>query len=252
MGSEVYHHLKRLAKEQYGPSAGNVGDEGGVAPDIDTAEDALDMIVEAINICGYEGRVKVGIDSAPSVFYKDGKYDLNFKEPNSDPSHWLSPAQLAEYYHSLLKKYPIISLEDPYAEDDWSSWSAFLKTVNVQIIADDLTCTNKTRIARAIEEKSANTLLLKLNQIGTLTESIEAANQAFDGGWGVMISHRSGETEDPFIADLVVGLRCGQIKSGALSRSERLAKYNELLRIEEELGDDCIYAGHRFHDGNKL
>nr|CAI6813996.1 CMF_HP1_G0054180.mRNA.1.CDS.1 [Saccharomyces cerevisiae] len=113
MGSEVYHHLKILAKEQYGPSAGNVGDEGGVAPDIDTAEDALDMIVEAINICGYEGRVKVGIDSAPSVFYKDGKYDLNFKEPNSDPSHWLSPAQLAEYYHSLLKKYPIISLEDP-------------------------------------------------------------------------------------------------------------------------------------------
>ncbi|CAI4902414.1 ADS_G0052150.mRNA.1.CDS.1 [Saccharomyces cerevisiae] len=194
MGSEVYHHLKILAKEQYGPSAGNVGDEGGVAPDIDTAEDALDMIVEAINICGYEGRVKVGIDSAPSVFYKDGKYDLNFKEPNSDPSHWLSPAQLAEYYHSLLKKYPIISLEDPYAEDDWSSWSAFLKTVNVQIIADDLTCTNKTRIARAIEEKCANTLLLKLNQIGTLTESIEAANQAFDAGWGVMISHRSGET----------------------------------------------------------
>ncbi|CAI4780467.1 BAH_G0051930.mRNA.1.CDS.1 [Saccharomyces cerevisiae] len=153
MGSEVYHHLKILAKEQYGPSAGNVGDEGGVAPDIDTAEDALDMIVKAINICGYEGRVKVGIDSAPSVFYKDGKYDLNFKEPNSDPSHWLSPAQLAEYYHSLLKKYPIISLEDPYAEDDWSSWSAFLKTVNVQIIADDLTCTNKTRIARAMEEK---------------------------------------------------------------------------------------------------
>ncbi|CAI4809017.1 BAF_collapsed_G0054110.mRNA.1.CDS.1 [Saccharomyces cerevisiae] len=131
MDSEVYHHLKILAKEQYGPSAGNVGDEGGVAPDIDTAEDALDMIVKAINICGYEGRVKVGIDSAPSVFYKDGKYDLNFKEPNSDPSHWLSPAQLAEYYHSLLKKYPIISLEDPYAEDDWSSCSAFLKTVNL-------------------------------------------------------------------------------------------------------------------------
>ncbi|AJT89444.1 Err1p [Saccharomyces cerevisiae YJM1199] len=252
MGSEVYHHLKILAKEQYGPSAGNVGDEGGVAPDIDTAEDALDMIVEAINICGYEGRVKVGIDSAPSVFYKDGKYDLNFKEPNSDPSHWLSPAQLAEYYHSLLKKYPIISLEDPYAEDDWSSWSAFLKTVNVQIIADDLTCTNRARIARAIEEKCANTLLLKVNQIGTLTESIAAANQAFNAGWGVMISHRSGETEDPFIADLVVGLRCGQIKSGALSRSERLAKYNQILRIEEELGDDCIYAGHRFHDGNKL
>ncbi|CAI4824759.1 BDM_1a_G0052810.mRNA.1.CDS.1 [Saccharomyces cerevisiae] len=226
MGSEVYHHLKILAKEQYGPSAGNVGDEGGVAPNIDSAEDALDMI--------------------------NGKYDLNFKDPNSDPSKWLSPAQLAEYYHSLLKKYPLISLEDPYAEDDWASWSSFFNTVNVQIIADDLTCTNRARIARAIEEKCANTLLLKVNQIGSLTESIAAANQAFNAGWGVMISHRSGETEDSFIADLVVGLRCGQIKSGALSRSERLAKYNQILRIEEELKGNCVYAGRRFHDGNKL
>lgn len=253
MGSEVYHHLKSLAMKKYGSSAGNVGDEGGVAPDIDTAEEALDLIVAAIKNAGHEGKVMIGLDSASSEFYKNGKYDLDFKNSKSDPKNFLTGQQLAEYYHSLLKKYPmIISLEDPFAEDDWQAWTDFFKTCPVQVIADDLTVTNPKRIRTAIDKDAADCLLLKVNQIGTLSESIEACNMAYKANWGVMVSHRSGETEDSFIADLVVGFRTGQIKDGAPARSERLAKYNQLLRIEEELGDKAIYAGEKFHFGFKL
>lgn len=247
MGSEVYHTLKLLAKKKYGQSAGNVGDEGGVAPDIQTAEEALDLIVDAIKSAGYEGKVKIAMDVASSEFYKDGKYDLDFKNPDSDKSKWLTGEQLANLYAELLKKYPIVSIEDPFAEDDWDAWSHFFKTVDIQIVADDLTVTNPARIKTAIEKKAANGLLLKVNQIGTLTESIQAANDSYKAGWGVMVSHRSGETEDTFIADLSVGLRSGQIKTGAPARSERLAKLNQILRIEEELGDKAIYAGLNFH-----
>lgn len=251
--SEIYHTLKSLAKKKLGPSAGNVGDEGGVAPDLTTAEEALDLIVEAINKAGYQGKVKIAMDSASSQFFKDGKYDLDFKNPNSDPSKWLSVKQLAEKYHELLKKYPLVFLEDPFAEDDWDAWTYFMESgVSVPIIADDLVCTNPQRIATAIKKNAANTLLLKVNQIGSLTETFEAAQEAYDAGWGILVSHRSGETEDSFIADLVVGLRTGEIKSGAPCRSERLAKYNQLLRIEEQLGDDCVYAGEKFHDAFKI
>ncbi|SCV02054.1 LAME_0G20252g1_1 [Lachancea meyersii CBS 8951] len=252
IGSEVYHNLKSLAKKKYGSSAGNVGDEGGVAPNLQTAEEALDLIVEAIKVAGHEGKVNIALDPASSEFYKDGKYDLDFKNPNSDKSKWLTGVQLADMYASLVKKYPIISIEDPFAEDDWEAWSHYFKTAGVQIVADDLTVTNRIRIKTAIEKKAADALLLKVNQIGTLTESIQAANDAYAAGWGVKVSHRSGETEDTFIADLVVGLRCGQIKTGAPARSERLAKLNQLLRIEEELGPKAIFAGNNFHSGQKL
>lgn len=248
-GSEVYHHLKSLAKAKYGTSAGNVGDEGGVAPDIHTAEEALDLITDAIEKAGYTGKVSIAIDAASSEFYKDGKYDLDFKNPNSDPSKWLTGQELADLYLKLINKYPIVSLEDPFAEDDWEAWSKFYPSVagKTQIVGDDLTVTNVVFLTKAIEQKAADALLLKVNQIGTVTESITAAKQSYDAKWGVMVSHRSGETEDTFIADLSVGLRSGQIKTGAPARSERLAKLNQILRIEEELGDKAVYAGSKFH-----
>jgi len=247
-GSEVYQKLKSLAKKKYGQSAGNVGDEGGVAPDIQTAEEALDLIAAAIEEAGYTGSVSIAMDVASSEFYKEDakKYDLDFKNPESDPEKWITYEQLADMYKSLAAKYPIVSIEDPFAEDDWEAWSYFFKTSDFQIVGDDLTVTNPIRIKKAIELKSCNALLLKVNQIGTLTESIQAAKDSYAAGWGVMVSHRSGETEDVTIADIVVGLRAGEIKTGAPARSERLAKLNQILRIEEELGKNAIYAGENF------
>jgi enolase len=254
IGSEVYHTLKSLTKKKYGTSAGNVGDEGGVAPDIGSPKEALDLIVDSIKQAGYEGAVSIALDTASSEFYKDGKYDLDFKNPNSDESKWLTGQQLADLYAELINEYPIVSLEDPFAEDDWEAWTHFSAKINnkIQIVGDDLTVTNPLRIKTAIEKKACNALLLKVNQIGSLTESIEAANQSFGDNWGVMVSHRSGETEDTTIADLSVGLRAGQIKTGAPARSERLAKLNQILRIEEELGDKAIYAGKDFRIASTL
>ncbi|KAF2842778.1 enolase [Patellaria atrata CBS 101060] len=253
-GAEVYQKLKSLAKKKYGQSAGNVGDEGGVAPDIQTPEEALDLITEAIEQAGYTGSINIAMDVASSEFYKteEKKYDLDFKNPDSDKSKWLSYEQLADLYKSLAQKYPIVSIEDPFAEDDWEAWSYFFKTSDFQIVGDDLTVTNPEFIKKAIELKSCNALLLKVNQIGTITEAIQAAKDAFGAGWGVMVSHRSGETEDVTIADIVVGLRAGQIKTGAPARSERLAKLNQILRIEEELGDQAIYAGGNFRTAVNL
>jgi len=253
-GSEVYHILKALAKKKYGQSAGNVGDEGGVAPDIHSPEEALELITEAIEKAGYTGQVNIAMDVASSEFYKEEekKYDLDFKNPDSDKSKWLTYEQLADLYKDLAKKYPIVSIEDPFAEDDWEAWSYFFKTSNFQIVGDDLTVTNPLRIKKAIELKSCNALLLKVNQIGTITESIQAAKDSYAAGWAVMVSHRSGETEDVTIADIVVGLRSGQIKTGAPARSERLAKLNQILRIEEELGSNAVYAGENFRTAVNL
>ncbi|KMU82177.1 enolase 1, partial [Coccidioides immitis H538.4] len=253
-GSEVYHKLKALAKSKYGQSAGNVGDEGGVAPDIQTPEEALDLIAEAIEQAGYTGKVKIALDVASSEFYKpeEKKYDLDFKNPNSDKSKWVTYEELSDLYKKLASKYDIVSIEDPFAEDDWEAWSYFFKTSNIQIVADDLTVTNPIRIKKAIDLKACNALLLKVNQIGTLTESIQAAKDSYADGWGVMVSHRSGETEDVTIADIVVGLRSGQIKTGAPARSERLAKLNQILRIEEELGSSAVYAGENFRTAVNL
>jgi len=247
-GAEVYQKLKSLAKKKYGQSAGNVGDEGGVAPDIETAEEALELVSAAIKEAGYEGKVKIAMDVASSEFYKVDakKYDLDFKNPDSDPTKWITYEQLAAQYKELASKYPIVSIEDPFAEDDWEAWQYFYKTSDFQIVGDDLTVTNPEFIKKAIDTKACNALLLKVNQIGTISEAIQAAKDAFGAGWGVMVSHRSGETEDVTIADIAVGLRAGQIKAGAPARSERVAKLNQLLRIEEELGEGAIYAGAKF------
>ncbi|KAI9752495.1 MAG: hypothetical protein M1815_000455 [Lichina confinis] len=253
-GAEVYQQLKTLAKKKYGQSAGNVGDEGGVAPDIQSPDEALELITEAIEKAGYTGEMKIAMDVASSEFYKseEKKYDLDFKNPDSDKSKWLSYEQLADLYTDLTERYPIVSIEDPFAEDDWEAWSYFYKMVDTQIVGDDLTVTNPKFIKKAIELKSCNALLLKVNQIGTLTEAIQAAKDAYAADWGVMVSHRSGETEDVTIADIVVGLRAGQIKTGAPCRSERLAKLNQILRIEEELGDNAVYAGKDFQTAVKM
>ncbi|TPX35073.1 phosphopyruvate hydratase [Synchytrium microbalum] len=246
IGTEVYHTLKNVIKKKYGQDATNVGDEGGFAPNIQDNREGLDLLVAAIAQAGYTDKVKIGMDVAASEFFKDGKYDLDFKNSASDPSKFLSGVELGDLYRSFIKDYPIVSIEDPFDQDDFESYASLHKSETIQIVGDDLTVTNPERIQMAIEHKACNGLLLKVNQIGTVTESIRAAKLANSDGWGVMVSHRSGETEDTFIADLVVGLGSGQIKTGAPCRSERLAKYNRLLVIEEELGANCIYAGVNF------
>ncbi|KAF9145625.1 phosphopyruvate hydratase [Linnemannia schmuckeri] len=253
IGSEVYHTLKSVIKKKYGQDATNVGDEGGFAPNIQDNAEGLDLLVDAIEKAGYTGKVKIGMDVAASEFLtKNNKYDLDFKSADSDASKHLAGEQLAQLYQEFTAKYPIVSIEDPFDQDDWSAWSHLTGATDIQIVGDDLTVTNPARIATAIEKKACNALLLKVNQIGTITESIKAAVLSQQSGWGVMVSHRSGETEDFTIADIVVGLRTGQIKTGAPCRSERLAKYNQLLRIEEELAGDSVYAGENFRAAHLL
>jgi len=247
MGSEIYHHLKSVIKKKYGQDACNVGDEGGFAPNILENKEALELIKAAVAKAGFTDQIKIGMDVAASEFCKEGpKYDLDFKNPDSDPKDWLSPDELSKLYQEFIADYPIVSIEDAFDQDDWSAWTNFMATTEIQLVGDDLTVTNPKRIQTAVDTKACNALLLKVNQIGSVTESIEACKAAQDAGWGVMVSHRSGETEDTFIADLVVGLNAGQIKTGAPCRSERLAKYNQLLRIEEELGSAARYAGEYF------
>jgi len=247
IGAEVYHNLKSVIKKKYGQDATNVGDEGGFAPNIQDNREGLELLKVAIEKAGYTDKIEIGMDVAASEFYIDGKYDLDFKsKEGKDKSKILTGAQLADLYIEFTKNYPIVSMEDVFDQDDWESWSSFLAKTECQIVGDDLTVTNPKRMKVAIEKKACNALLLKVNQIGSVTESIEACKLAQKSGWGVMVSHRSGETEDTFIADLVVGLCAGQIKTGAPCRSERLAKYNQLLRIEEELGENAVFAGKKF------
>lgn len=248
MGAEVYQTLKGVIKSQYGQDATNVGDEGGFAPNIQDNREGLELLKTAINKAGYEGKFKIAMDCAASEFYKesDNAYDLDFKNKDSDKSKWLQGSALTDLYLSFIKEYGVASIEDAFDQDDWANWVDLTSKAGIQIVGDDLTVTNPKRIKTAIEKKACNCLLLKVNQIGSVTESIRACNMAQEAGWGVMVSHRSGETEDTFIADLVVGLRTGQIKTGAPCRSERLAKYNQLLRIEEELGGEAKFAGEHF------
>lgn len=247
MGSEIYHTLKKIIKKDYGQNGTNVGDEGGFAPDINTEHQACQLLVKAIDESGYTGKVKIAIDAAASEFWveKEKGYDLGFKAPNRQV---MSTSAFIEYYGELIEKYPVVSVEDPLFENDFESWAEFTKKFGkkIQIVGDDLVVTNPSRIKMALHHQSCNALLLKMNQIGSIYESIAACNLAQNNGWNVMVSHRSGETEDNFIADLVVGLNAGQIKSGAPCRSERTSKYNQLLRIEEELGSKGEYYGKRW------
>ena len=249
MGCEVYAILKSVIKSKYGQDACNVGDEGGFAPSIQSNYEGVELLMEAIKRSGYEKEVKIGMDVAASEFLtKDGTYDLDFKTPNNDGKMKYAGPALADVYKDLAKKYPIVSIEDPFDQDDWENYTAFTAAIgkDVQVVGDDLLVTNVERIEEASAKKACNALLLKVNQIGSVTESINAVKLAKKNGWGVMTSHRSGETEDNYIADLAVGLCTGQIKTGAPCRSERLAKYNQLLRIEEELGSKAVYAGATF------
>jgi enolase len=236
-GAEVYHALKAVLKGK-GLSTG-LGDEGGFAPNLDSNRAALDLIVEAVETTGLSVGVDIALalDVAATEFFKDGSYQFEGKA--------MPGAQLVEYYTTLVESYPIVSIEDPLAEDDWEAWQAMTVQLDerVQLVGDDLFVTNPERLARGIEAGAANALLVKVNQIGTLTETFEAVELAHRHGYRCMMSHRSGETEDTTIADLAVALNCGQIKTGAPARSERVAKYNQLLRIEDELDDAARYAG---------
>jgi len=250
MGSEVYHNLKKEISSKYGQDACNVGDEGGFAPNILENKEGLDLLVSAIEKAGYTGKVKIGMDVAAAEFWKEDKkvYDLDFKTEGNDGSQCKTGEELLGVYEDFIANYPMVSIEDPFDQDDFGSYKTMTDKVGVgcQIVGDDLLVTNPTRVKKAIDEKACNALLLKVNQIGSITEAIEAVNMAKSAGWGVMTSHRSGETEDAFIADLAVGLKTGQIKTGAPCRSERLAKYNQLLRIEEDLGSSALYSGDKF------
>lgn len=256
IGAEVYHNLKKVIQKKYGMDATNVGDEGGFAPAIQDNREGLQLLMEAIEKAGHLGKVQLGMDVAASEFWipEERVYDLDFKSGPERPHTKLTGAELANLYAGFMKEYPIVSIEDPFDQDDWEAYTEMTKLVGdqVQIVGDDLLVTNTSRIKMAIEKKACNALLLKVNQIGSVKESLEAANMSVDNGWGVMVSHRSGETEDSFIADLVVGLGSGQIKTGAPCRSERTAKYNQLLRIEEQLGDKAVYAGANFRNPHFL
>ena len=247
IGCEVFHNLKKVIKSKFGGDATLIGDEGGFAPPCDV-ESGLQMIMEATEAAGYLDKVSVGLDVASSEFLVDGNnYDLDFKTTGADKdtSLTLTGDEMIALYKKLCNEYPIVTIEDPFDQNDWDNWTKICNEIGekVQIVGDDLTVTNPVKIQEAIEKGSANCLLLKVNQIGSISESIDAVKLSKQNGWGVMTSHRSGETEDNYIADLAVGLCTGQIKTGAPCRGERTAKYNQLLRIERELGSKAVYAG---------
>ncbi len=241
MVSECYHHLAKLLKEKFGAGGALIGDEGGFAPpQLSDVNERLDLMLKAVENAGFDGLMHIALDPASSEFFNKGKYKIGKKA--------FSGNQLVDFYVDLCKKYPIISIEDGLAEDDWSSWIELTKKIGtkVQIVGDDLFVTNTKRIKKGIKLGAANSVLIKLNQIGTVSETLNAIKMAQDNGWTAIISHRSGETEDSFIADLVVGTSASQIKTGAPARSDRNAKYNQLIRIQEELGEKAEYLGIDF------
>jgi len=229
IASEIYHILKEILKKKYGSQATNIGDEGGFAPPISQTKEALDLIMKAIKLAGYQDKIKIGLDCAASQLFKDKSYHL-------DQTIFIKDG-LLKFYQSLVKKYPILFIEDPFAQEDWQNFKEITKKLgkNIAIIGDDLLTTNPERIREAQKKKVCNGLILKPNQIGTITEALEAAKLAKSYGWKIMVSHRSGETNDDFIADLAVGISADFIKAGAPARGERVAKYNRLLKIEQEL-----------------
>ncbi len=242
MGAEIFHSLKKVLKKK-GLST-SVGDEGGFAPDLKSNEDAIKFIINAIESAGYQPGKDVGLalDSAANEFYKKGKYILNSENKK------LKPEEMIDYYEDLIDKYPVFSIEDGLAEQDWDNWELLTDRLGgtVQIVGDDIFVTNPKILNKGIEEGIANSILIKLNQIGTVTETLDAIEMAKQAGYTTIISHRSGETEDTFISDLVVGINGGQIKTGSMSRSDRVAKYNQLIRIEEELGAAAMFSDNIF------
>ena len=241
MGSEIFHSLKKVLKSR-GLST-SVGDEGGFAPKLNGTEDAIETIHNAVKNSGYKfgEDILIALDCASAEFYKDGKYDYTIFE--GAKGELRDSKQQAEYLADLAKKYPIVSIEDGMDENDWDGWKYLTDLIGdkVQLVGDDLFVTNTVRLKKGIEENIANSILIKVNQIGSLTETISAVNMAHDAGYTTVMSHRSGETEDNTIADLSVALSCGQIKTGSISRSDRIAKYNQLLRIEEELSEEALF-----------
>ncbi len=242
MGAEVFHHLKNVLKKQ-GLST-NVGDEGGFAPNIKSNEEALKIVIQAIEAAGYRAGedIYIAMDAAASEFYDANSKMYHFKKSTGDK---LTSSQMASYWNEWVNKYPIISIEDGMAEDDWAGWKEHtdLSAAKCQLVGDDLFVTNVKRLQQGIEQKIANAILIKVNQIGSLTETIDTVNLATRNSYNNIMSHRSGETEDTTIADLAVALNTGQIKTGSASRTDRIAKYNQLLRIEEDLGEAAFYAG---------
>jgi enolase len=239
VGAEVFHALRRQLKDA-GHST-NVGDEGGFAPNLSSATEALDFILHAIESAGYRPGedVALALDCAATEFYRDGAYEL------AGEGNTLGPDEMVDYLADLAGRYPIVSIEDGMAEDDWEGWAALTEAIGerVQLVGDDIFVTNPERLSEGIMRHVANAILVKVNQIGSLSETLQTVEMAQKAGYGVVMSHRSGETEDATIADLAVATNCGQIKTGSLSRSDRLAKYNQLIRIEEELGGAARYAG---------
>ncbi|MBW2181306.1 MAG: phosphopyruvate hydratase [Deltaproteobacteria bacterium] len=242
MGAETFHALKKILKSKGHSTA--VGDEGGFAPDLQSNEEAIKFIISAIKAAGYTPGKDIGLamDPAASEFYKNGKYHL--KSENRS----LSSKEMIDYYEDLIHKYPVLSIEDGLAEQDWSGWESMTDRLEcyIQIVGDDIFVTNPQIFKKGIERGIANSILIKLNQIGTVTETLDTIEMANQAGYTTVISHRSGETEDTFIADLAVGINSGQIKTGSMSRSDRVAKYNQLIRIEEELGDNAVFSGDLF------
>jgi enolase len=238
MGAEVYGELKGILKEKYGPTAINIGDEGGFAPPLSKSRDALSALMKAIKKAGYsDNTIKLALDVAASSFFSNGTYSID--------GETLAAGSLLDYLESLVDEYPIISIEDPFQEDDFDSFSAITGRMGkkVQIVGDDLFVTNRKRLMKGIEKGAGNSILLKVNQIGTVSEAMDVAHLAMSNKFSVVVSHRSGETGDDYISDIAVALGCGQIKTGAPARGERVAKYNQLLRIEEHLGSKSRYPG---------
>jgi enolase len=246
MGTEVFHHLKKVLRDQ-GLST-NVGDEGGFAPNLRSNTEALEMVLRAIESAGYRPgeQVAIAMDAACTEMYDAASGNYRFHKSGGEP---MDSGQLVEFWTDWCAKYPICSIEDGLAEDDWEGWARLTSALGhrIQLVGDDLFVTNTKRLRLGIESKVANSILVKVNQIGTLTETIEAVQTASSSSYSSVMSHRSGETEDSTIADLAVALRTGQIKTGSASRSDRMAKYNQLLRIEEELGDSALFGGLGFH-----
>jgi enolase len=242
MGAETFHHLKNIFKKKGLNTA--VGDEGGFAPDLEANETAIEYILSAIKAAGYKPGKDIGIaiDAAASEFFKNGKYKLKSENKN------LSPKQMIDYYERLIDTYPILSIEDGLAEQDWKNWELMTSRLGgyVQVVGDDIFVTNPKIFAKGIQEGIANSILIKLNQIGTVTETLDAIEMAKQAGYSTVISHRSGETADTFISDLVVGVNSGQIKTGSMSRTDRVAKYNQLIRIEEMLGSAARFSDNIF------